>query len=153
MFDVPFTASSTDGYMYSSFTDPEQETKNSPLVFTVGGNKELSDLNTNLEVWHFSVNGTQITGTLGEVAYYAGTTNISHVAAGQNAKPATSVVKTFRKMSKAYISNVVNGNRMFSSAKTAKIERSAEKFTTLKVNTSVCEPLPFAERQIVRINK
>lgn len=155
MFDVPFTASSTDGYMYSSFTDPEQETKNSPLVFTVGDNKELSDLNTNLEVWHFSVNGTQITGTLGEVAYYAGTTNISHVAAGQSAKPAsTSVVKTFRKMSKAYISNsIVNANRMFSSAKTAKIERSSEKFTTLKVNTSVCEPLPFAERQIVRINK
>ena len=153
MFDVPFTASSTDGYMYSSFTDPEQETKNSPLVFTVGGNKELSDLNTNLEVWHFSVNGTQITGTLGEVAYYAGTTNISHVAAGQNAKPATSVIKTLRKMSKAYIiNNVVNGNRMFSSAKIADIERSAAKFTTLKVKTSVCEPLPFADRQIVRIN-
>lgn len=151
MFGVSFKTSNTTGLAYFSYLDPEADA-NLPLVFGVNGNKELADLQTNMEVIAFNITDAGAV-PYASVGYYVGQTTISHVAAGQNAKPATSVVKTFRKMSKAYISNVVNGNRMFSSAKTAKIERSSEKFTTLKVNTSVCEPLPFAERQIVRINK
>lgn len=151
MFGVSFKTSNTTGLAYFSYLDPEADA-NLPLVFGVNGNKELADLQTNMEVIAFNITDAGAV-PYASVGYYVGQTTISHVAAGQNAKPATSVVKTFRKMSKAYISNVVNGNRMLSSAKTAKIERSSEKFTTLKVNTSVCEPLPFAERQIVRINK
>lgn len=154
MFNVAFRISETEGYKYLSYAQMGGD-ENVPLVFAVDDNKQLSGLNTNLEVMHFTVDNGYIDEILGEVTYSAGSTNISYVAAGQSAKPAsTSVGKTLRKMSKTFISNsIVNANRMFTSAKTANIGSSVAKSTTLKVNTSVCEPLPFADRQIVRIIK
>ena len=147
MFGLGFYVSDTEAMEYDMYLDPGQELKNSPLEFGVNDDKELSTLNTNVQVAYFYAE----TGKLIDlVNYYVGKTAITYdvpETEGGTAKAScSSIAKTLKKMSKGFISNspVARKRNLLKSAASAGIVRPAggvATVSTLKVRTSSCEPL------------